>query len=170
MRKVALCRIMRWHTFISVYWVKHQRHIKKATMNIYLQDPSRDGEPFFKVCGHHPALDLVQRALSDGKWKESRKHVWYSKRMWTNRQWCVARNQESTVFAVGVDATNAVRMVRRAEPSRRRECLHCGLFSMRDLVWRCSGCKVATYCDRVCQKADWKRHKRYCCRWPSRLD
>ena len=27
---------------------------------------------------------------------------------------------------------------------------------------KCVGCKRVAYCDRVCQKADWKRHKVHC--------
>ena len=30
----------------------------------------------------------------------------------------------------------------------------------------CSGCNIATYCCRTCQKADWKRHKKVCGKQP----
>ena len=31
----------------------------------------------------------------------------------------------------------------------------------------CSGCNIAAYCCRVCQKADWKRHKKVCGKKPN---
>ncbi|CAM9900726.1 unnamed protein product, partial [Heterosigma akashiwo] len=27
----------------------------------------------------------------------------------------------------------------------------------------CQRCKEAAFCSRVCQKAGWKAHKKYCC-------
>jgi hypothetical protein len=45
------------------------------------------------------------------------------------------------------------------------ECDYCG--EGVEKKERCSKCKVAMYCNRDCQKSDWKRHKwlcsRYCC-------
>lgn len=32
----------------------------------------------------------------------------------------------------------------------------------------CSGCNIAAYCCRACQKADWKRHKKVCGKEPNR--
>ncbi|KAL0211502.1 hypothetical protein P9112_009800 [Eukaryota sp. TZLM1-RC] len=37
-------------------------------------------------------------------------------------------------------------------------CSDCGL----EAKFRCSVCKLEWYCDRVCQKRSWKRHKIYC--------
>ncbi len=34
--------------------------------------------------------------------------------------------------------------------------------SSRETLLRCSTCKVVTYCDRLCQKVDWKHHKHWC--------
>ena len=39
-------------------------------------------------------------------------------------------------------------------------CVNCQAESVRHLL--CSGCKNAHYCNPVCQKADWKRHKDDC--------
>jgi hypothetical protein len=37
-------------------------------------------------------------------------------------------------------------------------CLNCG----KPCKWKCSGCFVAYYCDRSCQKKNWKDHKVFC--------
>ena len=29
-------------------------------------------------------------------------------------------------------------------------------------MWRCKCCKLVTYCDRNCQKANWPKHKTLC--------
>ena len=42
-----------------------------------------------------------------------------------------------------------------------RTCVQC--FKMATKMLRCAGCKWARYCDRVCQKADWRTHRTECC-------
>jgi len=42
-----------------------------------------------------------------------------------------------------------------------RTCVQCG--KMRPKMRRCSGCKWARYCDRVCQQANWRTHRTECC-------
>ena len=42
----------------------------------------------------------------------------------------------------------------------KRMCMWCRNIAL-DLV-RCSQCEVAFYCNRNCQKQDWKRHKKWC--------
>lgn len=44
----------------------------------------------------------------------------------------------------------------------RRACMWCRELS-QDLM-SCSLCEVAHYCNRSCQKKDWKRHKKWCCK------
>ncbi|KAF9112177.1 hypothetical protein BGX27_003839 [Mortierella sp. AM989] len=52
-----------------------------------------------------------------------------------------------------------------AYPEGFQECTHpdCRFPEMDDVKYlRCSSCKQVTYCSKVCQKADWKRHKISC--------
>lgn len=58
-------------------------------------------------------------------------------------------------------------LVKRIESSseknrdqRMSKCRYCKKSAKR----RCSGCQRAWYCNRTCQKADWKKHKLDCCR------
>lgn len=37
-------------------------------------------------------------------------------------------------------------------------CLSCG----KPCKWKCSGCFMAYYCDRSCQKKNWRDHKEFC--------
>ena len=39
-------------------------------------------------------------------------------------------------------------------------CASCGSL---DAIWRCSACKSITYCSKLCQKNDFKKHKKVCC-------
>ena len=51
----------------------------------------------------------------------------------------------------------------RAREMRARECQECdccGAWCERQK--RCAGCKAVSYCDAVCQKAAWKKHKKAC--------
>jgi hypothetical protein len=42
-----------------------------------------------------------------------------------------------------------------------RTCVQCG--KMAPKMMHCAGCKWARYCDRVCQKANWRTHRTECC-------
>ncbi|KAF8878364.1 hypothetical protein CPB84DRAFT_1688354, partial [Gymnopilus junonius] len=48
-----------------------------------------------------------------------------------------------------------------ARDARRGNCMTCGKDAQSDLKV-CSGCKVAKYCSKQCQKEDWKNHKKEC--------
>ena len=41
-------------------------------------------------------------------------------------------------------------------------CYHCKQVKERALLMVCSRCRIAQYCSRECQVADWSRHKGYC--------
>ena len=44
-----------------------------------------------------------------------------------------------------------------------RNCRNCGKESQHiNRVLKCGGCKLAVYCSKECQKADWKKHKPFC--------
>jgi hypothetical protein len=43
-----------------------------------------------------------------------------------------------------------------------REVLPCGNCSKIGQVKKCARCGLVAYCDKDCQAADWKRHKRIC--------
>ena len=42
----------------------------------------------------------------------------------------------------------------------KKHCVNCGM--QFELLFKCSSCKAAMYCSRVCQKSDWGRHKGIC--------
>ena len=42
-----------------------------------------------------------------------------------------------------------------------RTCVQCG--AMAPKMKHCIGCKWARYCDRECQKANWRTHRTECC-------
>ena len=42
-----------------------------------------------------------------------------------------------------------------------RTCVQCA--KLAPMMMRCSGCKCARYCDRGCQKANWRNHRTECC-------
>ena len=42
----------------------------------------------------------------------------------------------------------------------KKHCVNCGKQCER--LFKCSSCKAAMYCSRVCQKSDWGRHKGIC--------
>jgi hypothetical protein len=42
------------------------------------------------------------------------------------------------------------------------QCNSCGLPSEKSKLLLCSRCKRLYYCDKECQKRDWKKHKRVC--------
>ena len=52
----------------------------------------------------------------------------------------------------------------RAKKSRERiaKCEVCNRSSFEVKLYNCSGCKRVSYCSRVHQKQDWKRHKHRC--------
>jgi hypothetical protein len=54
---------------------------------------------------------------------------------------------------------NMLRLQNRAVD--HKTCQKCGLVTTNELS-KCSKCKTARYCDRACQKADWKQHKKQC--------
>lgn len=43
-----------------------------------------------------------------------------------------------------------------------KKCERCSMNAERAKLLKCSRCKAAYYCDKVCQKADWERHERIC--------
>ncbi|KAF7378303.1 hypothetical protein MSAN_00255700 [Mycena sanguinolenta] len=51
------------------------------------------------------------------------------------------------------------------ESERMPSCFACGTESTEKFpvtLKRCSGCKTAWYCSKVCQDRDWKEHKKFC--------
>ena len=46
--------------------------------------------------------------------------------------------------------------------TNRRFCSTCGASSEGKELLECSGCRIAFYCDRNCQKSQWKTHKPTC--------
>lgn len=42
----------------------------------------------------------------------------------------------------------------------KKHCVNCG--EQCERLLKCSSCKAARYCSKVCQKSDWKRHKGIC--------
>jgi MYND finger len=44
-------------------------------------------------------------------------------------------------------------------------CCVCGKRNTNVKLFKCSRCKIAEYCSKECQMADWKRHKTQCNRW-----
>ncbi len=44
---------------------------------------------------------------------------------------------------------------------RFKNCAHCNTV-IKDRIQLCSGCKKVAYCNSVCQKANWKTHKKTC--------
>eukprot|EP00980_Cylindrotheca_fusiformis_P009380 scaffold2049_cov108-Cylindrotheca_fusiformis.AAC.6 len=50
----------------------------------------------------------------------------------------------------------------KAQP-RMKRCFHCDKQKARSELMFCTGCSLANYCSRDCQRADWKiQHKYYC--------
>ncbi|KAF7311962.1 MYND-type domain-containing protein [Mycena indigotica] len=45
---------------------------------------------------------------------------------------------------------------------RRRMCAKCGIIVEGSGLKRCGGCICTYYCDKACQRNDWKRHKEEC--------
>lgn len=45
---------------------------------------------------------------------------------------------------------------------KRKQCRECGKKIERRRRLRCSACKVAAYCGRLCQFSDWQNHKHVC--------
>lgn len=39
---------------------------------------------------------------------------------------------------------------------------YCDFCGTRDVTNKCSACKLVYYCDLPCQRADWKKHKKFC--------
>lgn len=46
--------------------------------------------------------------------------------------------------------------------ANRQECNFCGVSGTSQKLVRCTRCKKAWYCGKVCQLADWKAHKKEC--------
>ncbi len=44
---------------------------------------------------------------------------------------------------------------------RFKTCAHCNTL-IKDRIQLCSGCKKVAYCNSMCQKANWKTHKKMC--------
>ena len=42
---------------------------------------------------------------------------------------------------------------------QKGNCLRCGVFGV---LKTCTGCKVAQYCSKGCQREDWNKHKLNC--------
>ena len=42
------------------------------------------------------------------------------------------------------------------------KCFHCGIVKERALLSVCSRCRIAPYCSRECQVADWPKHEMHC--------
>jgi hypothetical protein len=58
-----------------------------------------------------------------------------------------------------ITLVNMQRLQNRAVDNKT--CQKCGLVTRNDLS-KCNKCKTTRYCDRACQKADWKQHKKHC--------
>ena len=50
----------------------------------------------------------------------------------------------------------------RKERKRSTQCYLCGQIKGSGKMFKCKGCKMAAYCCRAHQKADWKNHKLAC--------
>ena len=78
-------------------------------------------------------------------------------------------SQRSTASSSGVDdideslegensANGKARMTAR---DRFKTCANCNTL-IKDRIQLCSGCKKVAYCNSMCQKANWKTHKKTC--------
>ena len=50
----------------------------------------------------------------------------------------------------------------KEETKRATQCYHCGKPKGSGKMFKCKGCKMAAYCCRAHQKADFKKHTRQC--------
>ncbi|KAJ7120345.1 hypothetical protein C8R44DRAFT_174528 [Mycena epipterygia] len=58
-----------------------------------------------------------------------------------------------------------IRSIERASPAaalKQMACGACATLKIREDVATCSGCKIAVYCNRACQRVDWPKHKLIC--------
>ena len=51
---------------------------------------------------------------------------------------------------------------KREKEKNEGRCAKCHKRAPRKEFLRCSRCQLAMYCDKTCQKGDWKDHKRMC--------
>lgn len=73
----------------------------------------------------------------------------------------VSNDQTAVASTSASDAASKTSQSRVVAREKFRSCENCGsMIEERILV--CSGCKKVAYCDRKCQKANWKAHKKTC--------
>ncbi|TPX48830.1 hypothetical protein SeMB42_g02842 [Synchytrium endobioticum] len=73
------------------------------------------------------------------------------------------KTPDSSLSPIPIIVTNEWQMTPVPDfdtPDPERPCATCGVMSTSHL--RCGGCKVVFYCNRNCQKEDWKAHKAEC--------
>lgn len=84
--------------------------------------------------------------------------------IWGNRQFCV-KIEDGGLFKLikwGLVSRTEVKEFKK-DGQAFNQCSHC--LKLKVGMLKCRGClshKAGHYCDAVCQKADWKEHKKIC--------
>ena len=138
-------------------------------------------EQFLRCCSHatnassfdHVAGVVVIESGLILDQRSVRKNFAASKPAGIALQAAVARVKATTVYSRGKAAKALLKLARSAfvaqavdrgagddEPKTTRMCRYCS--GSKKKMNRCKQCGTAYYCDRKCQKADWKQHKKGC--------
>ena len=95
-------------------------------------------------------------------------------------QKCLEKNR-SLIADTGMDPDNSMMYKSASRPAemfiinrsancwsyiaKKTQCAQCNrivLGSDERKLFKCSKCRMISYCDQICQRADWKRHKKHC--------
>ncbi|EJK46597.1 hypothetical protein THAOC_34730 [Thalassiosira oceanica] len=131
--------------------------------NVFVHDSSVEGEKWFHqcpfneglVCAMIKMLELLE-TCSDGTALAFRAHS-------INMKFAGGNRRDVVKFVAKRLPCTCLKKLRNATRKTLEKvgmCCNCLRYFRRSDLYVCTGCNIAEYCSRECQRADWSKHKR----------
>jgi len=125
--------------------------------NITSELEAYDLNLFWEGCGAFEANENVRKELLQG--------IFGGGNTWQPNPRLMNENGGQDMLVINIGEASKKKKegrVSKQSDGNNKTCRTCSVELSPDDINRCSRCKVATYCSRTCQKADWQDHKREC--------
>lgn len=117
----------------------------------------------YKLWNNVPQIEIenfkrIMKAMNDFEEKQEELGSELPKSMFIDN----TKNIEPVSVKTDHDIAVKIACAKRRDP----QCANCHKSSMKHPKFKfkfCKRCRIVAYCGKECQKAHWKRHKKYCC-------